>query len=371
MTTDATADAAATALRAARLTAQGLDGGFASPEAAVDRLVCLQAQDLAAAKWVLGARVPGTVEATIDAAVDDGSLLRSWPMRGTLHFVAPAMLRPILRLTAARLMQRATKTHRDEGLDDGVYAAARRVAVRELEGGRSITRDELQAAWGRADIPIEGQRGYHLIWRLANEGLLCCGPVDTRARQRFVLLDEWSPRSSDEPDDEETLALLFAGYARGHGPVTVRDFAWWTGLTLTTARTALAAAGDSVTPYDDERFVATDTPPVRGARPAGDLALAPFDEYFLGYGDRTAFCSTADAVRVVPGKNGLFLPILVADGEVVGTWRRSPERRGLTPVEITAFHDDSLIDRFRPALERWAAFWSTRVGEVSQTELVA
>ena len=95
-------------------------------------------------------------------------------------------------------------------------------------------------------------------------------------------------------------------------------------------------------------------------RPHGTrIALAPFDEYFLGYGDRTAFCSPDDAARVVPGKNGLFLPILIADGEVVGTWRRSPERRGVTPIELTAFRDDDRVDEFRRALDRWAAFWST------------
>ncbi|MGI9825154.1 winged helix DNA-binding domain-containing protein [Agromyces sp. Marseille-Q5079] len=363
MTTDVTIDAVG-ALRAARLAAQGLSHGFASPVEAVGRLVCVQAQDLAAAKWVLGARVPDAREATIDAAVDAGALLRSWPMRGTLHFVAPPMLRPILRLTSARLMQRAARTHREEGIDDDVHAAARRVAVGLLEGGRSATRDELQAAWADAGIPIEGQRGYHLIWRLAHEGLLCCGPVDTRARQRFVLLDEWSPRASDEPeDDDEVLGRLFAGYARGHGPVSVRDFAWWTGLTLTSARTALAAAGDAVAPFDDERYVAVDARPA--GPPDGRLALAPFDEYFLGYGDRTAFCSVDDAARVVPGKNGLFLPILVADGEVVGTWRRSPERRGVTDVEVTAFRGGDPAEQFRPALERWAAFWSTRLGELS------
>ena len=366
MTTDVSSDATTRVLRAARLAAHGFDGGFASPERAIDRLVCVQAQDLAAAKWVLGARVPSADEAAIDAAIDAGRLLRTWPMRGTLHFVAPSLLRPILRLTAARLMQRAAKVHREEGIDDEVHSAARRVAVRELEGGRTATRDELQAAWAAAGIPIEGQRGYHLIWRLAHEGLLCCGPVDTRARQRFVLLDEWSPRGAGEPDGDETLAALFAGYARGHGPVSVRDFAWWTGLTLTTARTALAAAGDAVAPYDDERYVAVDASPTERTEPFGRLALAPFDEYFLGYGDRTAFCSPDDAARVVPGKNGLFLPILVADGEVVGTWRRSPERRGVTPIELTTFRDDDRVDEFRPALDRWAAFWSTRVGEVTQ-----
>lgn len=370
MTTDAAGDAgdaaATIAVRAARVAAHGLDDGFATPADVVERLICVQAQDLAAAKWVLGARLPAATEATIDSAIDGRALLRSWPMRGTLHFVSPALLRPILRLTSARLMQRAAKTHRDEGIDDDVHAAARRVAIAMLEGGRAATRDELQAAWSAAGVSTDGQRGYHLIWRLANEGVLCCGPVETRARQRFVLLDEWSPPSRDEPDDaDETLAVLFAGYARGHGPVSVRDFAWWTGLTLTQARRGLTAAGDAVVAYDDDRFVAVDSPPTTGADRGQNHVLASFDEYFLGYGDRTAFCSPDDAVRVSPGKNGIFLPILVRAGEVVGTWRRSAERRGTTSIEVSPFRHGLRIEEFRPAFERWAAFWSKQLGEVS------
>ncbi|MFF2369356.1 winged helix DNA-binding domain-containing protein [Agromyces sp. NPDC058110] len=372
MTTDAAAERSLRALRAARLAAQGLGEGFAAPADAVQRLVCVQAQDLAAAKWVLGARVPGSVEAAVDEAIEARSFVRSWPMRGTLHFVAPGMLRPILRLTSARLMQAAAKRHRDEGIDVEVHATARAVAIRELEGGGSASRDELQAAWTAAGISTEGQRGYHLIWRLAVEGLLCCGPVETRARQRFVLLDEWSPAASDEPDDaDETLARLFVGYLRGHGPATVRDFAWWTGLTLTQARTAVGAAGDSVVGIDDDRFVAaaasgTDA----GASGASGASrrrhvLAPFDEYYLGYGDRSAYCSPDDSLRVVPGKNGLFLPILVSDGEVVGTWRRSPERRGTTAIEVSPFAIGLDPEEFRPSFEAWAGFWSTGLGDLA------
>ena len=368
MTTDAAPDAATLALRGARLAAQGLDAGFASPADVVDRLVCVQAQDLAAAKWVLGARMAGATatEATIDAAIDERALLRSWPMRGTLHFVSPALLRPIQRLTAARLMQRAAKTHRDEGIDDDVHAAARRVAVAELEGGRSATREELQSAWSAAGISTEGQRGYHLIWRLANEGVLCCGPIETRARQRFVLLDEWSPPTGDEPgDDDETLAVLFTGYARGHGPVSVRDFAWWTGLTLTQARRAVDAAGDAVAPFDDERYVAVDSPSPGRAKRDVHHVLASFDEYFLGYGDRTAFCSADDALRVAPGRNGIFLPTLVREGEVVGTWRRGRERRDTLSVEVAPFHEGLDLEGFRAPFERWASFWSKALGEIT------
>src|SRR5215207_2718566 len=131
----------------------------------------------------------------------------------------------------------------------------------------------------------------------ASEAVICWGPIEARG-QRLVLLDEWAPGpagSTARSDREATLATLFLAYVRGHGPVTVRDFAWWSGLTLTDARVAHVAVGDAVAAFDAERYVATDSgwpadPSAAAPRAAGKLALAAFDEYFLGYTDRTAVC---------------------------------------------------------------------------------
>ena len=148
------------------------------------------------------------------------------------------------RSRVPRIMQRAATRHRQLELDRDVYARARELAEAALAGGASLSREELFAAWESAGIRTAGQRGYHLIWWLAHEAVVCCGPVEGRG-QRFVLLDEWAPSTGRLPDRDETLANLFVAYAAGHGPVTVRDFAWWSGLTLTDARTAFAAAGDA------------------------------------------------------------------------------------------------------------------------------
>ncbi len=347
-------------LRAARLSAHGLRGGLETIEGAVRRLGAVQAQDYAASRWVLGARVPGSVATDVDRALEhDRAIVRSWPMRGTLHVLPTEWLRPILAITGPRLLQKAAARRRDLELDDATYAAARAIAEHALGGGLDLSRDELQARWEAAGIRTGGQRGYHLIWWLAIDGVLCCGPVDGRG-QRFALLDEWAPASGADRDDERTLADLFAAYVRGHGPVTVRDFAWWTGLTLTHARTALAAAGDAVTAFDDERWVAADAAgPGEGAwrgRATGAFALAAFDEYFLGYADRSVVCDPAHAGRVVPGGNGVFQPILVSSGRVVGTWHRG--RSKATTTVALEFFDAASADPwpFTASLQAWARF---------------
>lgn len=351
-------------VRAARLTSHGLRGGqgFASVSEAVRRLGAVQAQDFVASKWVVGARVPGAIEADVDAAIASREIVRSSLLRGTLHLVPAASLRPILAVTGPRELARSAKRHRDLEIDDEAYRQARLIAEGELSGGRSLSRDELFAVWQLAGIATAAQRGYHLIWRLALEAVLCAGPVEGRG-QRFVLCDEWIPTAASDPTRDETLAALLTAYLDGHGPATVRDFAWWSGLTLGDARTAHAAAGDAVVAFDGERLVIAGTDARTGARPAR-LALAPFDEYFLGYADRSAMCDPRYAQRIVPGSNGVFQPILVANGRVEGVWK-AKQARGGASVVLDAFEPPIDVARYTGALRRWARFRGIRLDATS------
>ena len=358
------------ALRAARLTSHGLRTPVGSAASVVDRLMAVQAQDLAAAKWAVGSRVPGSTAADVDAMLEQRRVVRSWPMRGTLHLVPARMLRPILSLTGARELGRAALRHRQLELGPAEYGIARDTAERLLAGGGSATRDALLAAWEAAGVATGGQRGYHLIWWLALDAVLACGPVEGRT-QRFVLLDEWAPAAPDAPADrDETLGELFAGYVAGHGPATLKDFAWWTGLTLGDARAALAAAGDRVErfPGDDvERFTAPGVADAASRRPSGALALAAFDEYFLGYADRSAVCDPRHHDRVIPGGNGVFQPMLVVDGRVIGTWRRAG-RADRPRVELDVFDEasDALVRRFTRPLTAWARFHGVQLDGVER-----
>jgi hypothetical protein len=354
-------------LRAARLASHGLRDGLPTIPEAVRRLGAVQAQDFVAAKWVLGARVPGSVAADVDAALEGREVVRSWPMRGTLHILPTEQLRPILSITGARELRRAALTHRTLELDEAVYRRARAVAERVL-AGRPMSRDELTGAWEEAGISTTGQRGYHLIWWLALEAVICCGPVEGRT-QRFVLLDEWAPQRVALPERDEVLASLFTAYVAGHGPVTVQDFAWWAGLTLGDARTASAAAGDAVVGFDDERVVAADSgwaadPDAAAPRATGRYALAAFDEYFLGYRDRAPVCEPLHAGRVVPGGNGVFQPILVSGGVVEGLWKVARARGGAS-VALHGFDGELEPSRYRSALARWARFTGERLDAVT------
>jgi hypothetical protein len=243
---------------------------------------------------------------------------------------------------APRAIASARGRARELGLDAGVFSAARRVFESALKDGGRLTRQECYAALASAGIDPAGQRGIHILSRLAMEGLLCLGPRLGK-QPTFVLLDEWVPEANP-PGRDDGLRLLAKRYFESHGPASIEDFAWWTGMLLSEARGVCAELGlEASGSLSGRTLYALD--PARPHRPLGAPVrlLAAFDEYLLGYRDRSA-CLRADVDRYVT-KNGVFLATIVIDGDVAGVWRR---RRTGTGVTITC-------EPFRPFDERMVA----------------
>jgi hypothetical protein len=352
-------------VRAARLAAHGLRAapgapGLPSVAAAVERLGAVQAQDLGAARWALGARVPGSVDADVDRALEARQIVRTWPLRGTLHLMPATRLREVLALTAPRIHRKDARRRVELELDAEVASRARGVAEGELASGPR-SRDELQRAWEAAGIATTGQRGYHLLAWLALDAVICLGPAAGR-EQRFVLVDDWL-EPTPVPDREATLAWLITSYFTGHGPATERDAAWGSGLPLGDVRAGIAAAGGALTRFDDDHYSAVDSAGEHG-RASGRQVLPAFDEYFLGYADRLRVCDPAHAARVVPGGNGVFQAILVDRGRVVGLWRRRDSRRGAS-FELDGFDAPADPAAYTPALRRWARFRGVPLADVT------
>jgi hypothetical protein len=321
-----------------RLLAHGLEGETEStPKAVVDRMLAVQAQDFGAACWALGVRAPGTLQSDVIAALDAGEIIRSWPMRGTLHFVPPADLRWMLSITTERMLNGLTLRHRQLELESPDLAKAQDVVTSAIAGGGSISRAELMELWEANGIATAGQRGYHLIYYLAQTGVLCWGPSH-KTQQSLVLLDEWAPESRDLSHDE-ALAEFFVRYLSGHGPATVKDFVWWIKGTVAGAKTALAVAGDRVTSLNVDGVEywmpselagrAAESTRTAAAKSAVHL-LPAFDEYLIGYQNRDVVLDPEQANIIVPGGNGVFAPIIVSRGRVTGTWKRSTTAKKVT-----------------------------------------
>lgn len=307
------------------------------PEDAVEWFGAVQAQDYQAAMWALGVRLPGLRRSAVEDAVAGGAVLRTWTMRGTLHLVAARDARWMLRTAGVRGLPTSSRRWRMLGLDQATADAAVEVFRGALDGVPLLTRSALLGALQAAGIGPEGQRGYHLLWYASQIGVTCVGP-NCGGEQTFALLDAWAPEQRDL-DGDEALGELVLRYFRSHGPATRQDFQRWTGLTAAQTRRGLAVAGDALTVCQaagEEVFVA----PAALDRPAAPTVvrlLPAFDEYLIGYKDRSAVIAGDRMGDVVPGGNGVFRPVLLVDGRIGGTWSRTLSARG---VRIQVHHFD-------------------------------
>ncbi|MGY2127335.1 winged helix DNA-binding domain-containing protein [Blastococcus sp. SYSU DS0617] len=309
-----------------RLVAQGLAGPQAAgPAEAVRRLTAAQGQDLPGAVTSVALRTTGRSREAVTAALDRGEIVRSWPMRGTLHLTAAEDLPWLLDLLGERALAGVAKRRAHLELTDADVARACDAVVAALSGGRRLSRAELLAAIEAGGVAVTGQRGYHLLWFAAQSGHTCLGPT-ADGEQLFVLLDEWVP-APRRLDRDEALAELAARFFTGHGPATVHDLARWSGLPVRDARAGLAAARpalESLTVEGTEHFLDPAAPELlAGCREEAraTFLLPGFDEFVLGYGDRSAVLDPAFATQIVPGGNGMFRSTVVVEGRIVGTWR--------------------------------------------------
>lgn len=331
-----------------RLANQGIAcPAFAEPGAVVAWLGALQAQDYDGALWSIGLRMASATVHDVEQALADRTIVRTWPLRGTLHFVAARDVRWLLALLTPRVIAQSAGRYRQLELDEVIFARSKEVLAKALQGGKQLTREALQQRLEQADIATTGQRGYHILVRAAQDGLICFG-VRQGKQQTFALLDEWlSPAPTWGRD--EALAELTRRYFTSHGPATVQDLMRWAGLTAADAKTGLAEAGKDLAQASlagQVYWMANDLQDrVDGTR---SLHLLPgFDEYILGYGDRSAVLDPVYAQRICPGGNGVFNPTVVIDGAVTGVWKRTLKKdavviEGAPFRTLTATEQDAL-----------------------------
>jgi hypothetical protein len=313
-------DANAVGLR--RLAAQRLVGPrAATPADAVAVLGAAQGQDLPGVLESIALRTTSGDVAEVRRAFDDGELVRAWPMRRTLHVVGARDLAWMLPLATARPLAEAAKRRTQFGLADETVDRAGDVAREALAGGGRLTRAELAQRWTDAGLALESNHVTHIISVLAMHGVLAYGPFASPKEQALVLLDEWVPDPRSLEGDA-ALAEWARVYFTGHGPARRQDFARWTGLPAADVRTAIDGAREHLA--EEDGFLLDPATPERLGTvddPGAELLLPGFDEFVLGYGDRTEILDAEHADRIVPGGNGVFRPTVVRDGRVVGCWK--------------------------------------------------
>lgn len=357
---------------AARLAHQHLARPTRSAPDVVAAMAAVQAQDLAGARWALGLRVPGATEAAIDRALETGAIVRTHPMRGTHHFVSAADIRWMLALLAPRGLVRGAPRWRQLGLDAATLGAAMRALSGALEGNRHLVRGELAAVLRGAGIATDGGRLGEILMHAELTGLVCSGA--RRGKHiTFALLDErvparpaidqppqrraslGGPANLDLANRDAALAELAGRYFATRGPATLRDFVWWSGLTMADARAGAESARGLVSQTIDGT-VYWRGPSMR-ARPAHRAyLLPPYDEYAVAYQARELL-GAAPRRATSWGALTLLGPIVIVDGVVAGTWKRTLGPRAVT-IEVAPWRrlarDEA--DAVEQAAARYAAF---------------
>lgn len=317
----------------------------------------MQAQDYLGALWAVGVRTRGATERSVEEAIARGGLVRTWPMRGTLHLLAAADVRWMLGLLAPYTVARSGRRMRELGIDAPTIARASDAWARALEGGRRLTRDEMRDVLARAGIDTSGQRAYQLLWRCAHEGVICIGPRQGK-QHTFVLLDEWVPPAPPLARDE-ALQRLATRYFQAHGPATLRDLAWWSGLPAAEARKAVELAAEGLQRLHlqgDDYWVGSAADLSRPRLPP--RMLPPFDEYLVGYTRRDAVLDPAEAARVNAG-GGLLAPTVALKARIRGVWKRTLRRKAVS-IEVGFFSAAGPAET--RALERAAAEYARFLG---------
>jgi len=310
---------------------------FEQPADVVAWLGAVQAQDYLGSLWAVGLRMRKAVEADIERALANRTIIRTWPMRGTLHFVAAADVRWMLELLTPRIVAgNARRLHRQYGLDEATFARSKDLFARALEGGKQLTRNAMYEVLESGAISTADQRGLHILSRLAQDGLICFGAREGK-QQTFALLDEWAPMVK-RMERDEALVELARRYFTSHGPATLQDFAWWSGLTTADAKAGLEMAKRFLAQEvsDGQTYwLASSMPAAKDSSPTAYL-LPAFDEYTVAYKDRSAVLDPKYTKQVNSG-NGIFYPTIVMDGQVVGTWKRTIKKDTLviTPSPFT------------------------------------
>ena len=308
----------------------------------------MQAQEYGPAKWALGLRLPpGATGAALDRALAQGKILRTHILRPTWHFVAPADIRWMLELTGPQVQRTMSSYDRLLGLDAKVMTRATGIMERALGEGQCLTRLELRAHLVRAGLPGKSMHLAHLAMHAELEGVICSGP--RRGKQStYALLADRAP-AAPRLSRDEALAELARRYFTSHGPATVRDFIWWSGLRTADAKRGLemnrarSHEVDGLTYWSLGRAA-----PRTDGRKTGVHLLPIYDEYLVSYRDHQAVPRPAYVL-------GGFQHALVIAGQVAGTWRTVPCPKGLV-VNVTP------LRRLTPAERRGLTQAAARYG---------
>jgi hypothetical protein len=327
------------------------------PVDVVQWLGAVQAQDFNGAKWAIAQRMRDATNTVIEGAYNEGKILRTHLMRPTWHFVAADDIRWLLQLTAPRVNIKCRSNYRKLELDDRIFKRCNKAFTRALKGGKHLTRTALRKVLNEVGVAAQDSvRLAHILLRAELDGVICSGPMAGH-QFTYALLEERVPEMK-ALDRDEALAKLTRRYFTSHGPATLHDFIWWSGLTALDAKNGIASIERHLTKalcddkvYWSPRSVETAHQPLRSA-----YLLPSFDEYIVAYRDRKAVFDLAESKLLIT-PNGILGPTVIVDGKVAGSWKHTKDKTTVT-IDVKSFRQLSKLEKLAitMAADRYARF---------------
>jgi hypothetical protein len=295
---------------------------FKTPKEIVSWMGAMQAQDYNMAKWAVGVRLPGCTDKQVEEAFNKGEILRTHVMRPTWHFVTPEDIRGMLLLSAGKIKASARSRDRDLGITEELYVRTNQIIRKALEGNKHLTRKELSGIFAKAGMEADASRMTHFMMRAEADAIVCSGALRGK-EHTYALLDERVPEHA-VVSKEEALVKLVQTYFRSHCPATLPDFVWWSGLSLAEAKRGMEAvkAHFFSEKINGQTYWIADTFNEVPKMEPSVFLLPAFDEYIIAYRDRSAVLPSENFSKAV-SSNGIFRPVIVVNGQVVGLWKNS------------------------------------------------
>ena len=308
---------------------------FKTPKELVSWMGAMQAQDFIMAKLAVGVRLPGSKETLIEEAIKKGEILRTHVLRPTWHFVSSEDIRWMLELTAPHIKSGIRSRHKHLGLTEAAIKKSNRIIEKALSGGKHLTREEIMSEFKKAKVDVSENRSSHFLMMAELDGLICSGKIKNR-KQSYALLEDRVPKTKSLKR-EEALAYLAERYFISHGPATLSDFVWWSGLPVSDARKAIEMVKASFVSemINDREYWFTDSNNLSKKFSESVHLLPAYDEFLISYRDRNASLSLVDNKKAV-SNNGIFRPVILINGQVKGIWKRTIKNSKVI-VEINFF----------------------------------
>ena len=332
-----------------------------SPADLVSYMGAMQAQDFAMMKWAVALRSGSDVtESTVEADFNEGNILRTHLLRPTWHIVANEHIDWLMDLTSPFI--KADIKHRFIAweLTEAILHRAYDVIGKNLAGNKHLTQDEVMEILNREGINTEEGRSYHLM-RWAELDKIVCSGILKDGEQTYALYDE-RVRLKSQLTQEEALAKLALTYFTGHGPATISDFVWWSGLPATLAKKGMETVAKQLQPIVCDKKTYWMANEATIPKKSSVTLLPAFDEFIIAYKDRSATIDSPHNSKVV-SSNGVFRPTVTIDGITVGIWKiiKKKNKRQIELHFFDAVDGMKLLSEIEPAAQQLGKFWNCEV----------